>query len=73
MLARITTIGPEAVAGAIEGEVRGPVQGGCPEDVKRNEGIAHMLADGRSWSFIYAVTGCSRSTVAKVARRYAAA
>jgi DNA invertase Pin-like site-specific DNA recombinase len=42
---------------------------GRPEDVKRNSGIACMLAKGVSWSQIQAATGCSRATVAKIAKR----
>jgi DNA invertase Pin-like site-specific DNA recombinase len=44
---------------------------GRPEDVERNEGIAAMLRDGMSWSAIQAAAGCSRATVAKVAKRAA--
>jgi uncharacterized protein YerC len=46
---------------------------GRPEDTERNAGIASLLAEGRSWSFIQDMTGCSRATVAKVAKRAAAA
>jgi DNA invertase Pin-like site-specific DNA recombinase len=42
---------------------------GRPEDVERNAGIARMLAAGQSWSFIQDMTGCSRATVAKIAKR----
>lgn len=42
---------------------------GRPEDTKRNQGIADMLARGVSWSAIQAATGCSRATVAKIAKR----
>ena len=42
---------------------------GRPEDTKRNQGIADMLARGMSWSAIQAATGCSRATVAKIAKR----
>jgi DNA invertase Pin-like site-specific DNA recombinase len=45
---------------------------GRPEDTERNAGIASLLAEGRSWSFIQDMTGCSRATVAKVAKRGAA-
>jgi DNA invertase Pin-like site-specific DNA recombinase len=44
---------------------------GRPEDVERNEGIAAMLRDGMSWSAMQAAAGCSRATVAKVAKRAA--
>src|SRR5262245_4207504 len=42
---------------------------GRPEDVKRNATISKMLNAGRSWSGICDATGCSRTTVARVARR----
>ena len=42
---------------------------GRKEDVKRNAGIASMLAAGTSWNSIQAMTGCSRSTIAKIAKR----
>jgi uncharacterized protein YerC len=32
-------------------------------------GIATMLAGGMSWSAIPSVTGCSRATIAKIAKR----
>jgi DNA invertase Pin-like site-specific DNA recombinase len=44
---------------------------GRREDVDRNEGIAGMLRAKMSWSAIQAATGCSRATVAKVAKRAA--
>ncbi len=45
---------------------------GRPEDTERNAGIAAMLTDGKSWNAIQAVTGCSRATIAKLAKRAAA-
>jgi DNA invertase Pin-like site-specific DNA recombinase len=44
---------------------------GRPEDTERNAGIAGMLAAGQSWSTIQAATGCSRATIAKIAKRAA--
>ena len=44
---------------------------GRPEDTDRNAGIAGMLRSGMSWSAIQAATGCSRATIAKVAKRAA--
>jgi DNA invertase Pin-like site-specific DNA recombinase len=44
---------------------------GRPEDTARNDGIAGMLRSGMSWSAIQAATGCSRATIAKVAKRAA--
>jgi DNA invertase Pin-like site-specific DNA recombinase len=42
---------------------------GRPEDEKRNEGIIKMLEAGMSWNSIVAGTGCSRSTLARLAKR----
>jgi DNA invertase Pin-like site-specific DNA recombinase len=42
---------------------------GRPENTGRNAGIGHMLADCASWTAIQHATGCSRGTIAKVARR----
>ncbi len=39
------------------------------KNVARNNGIAAMLRAGSSWSQIQAATGCSRATVAKIAKR----
>ena len=44
---------------------------GRPEDTARNAGIASMLRAGSSWSAIQAAFGCSRATIAKVAKRAA--
>ena len=46
---------------------------GRPENIARNTGIAGMLRAGMSWTAIQAAAGCSRATIAKVARRAAAA
>jgi DNA invertase Pin-like site-specific DNA recombinase len=42
---------------------------GRREDTDRNAGIAGMLRSGMTWSAIQAAAGCSRATVAKVAKR----
>ncbi len=42
---------------------------GRQEDIRRNEGIAAMLRAGQTWDQIQATTGCSRSTVARIAKR----
>jgi DNA invertase Pin-like site-specific DNA recombinase len=42
---------------------------GRPEDLGRNNGIARMIVAGQSWSSIQAATGCSRATIAKIAKR----
>lgn len=44
---------------------------GRPEDTERNKAIGDMLAKGQSWSTIQAATGCSRSTIARLAKRAA--
>lgn len=44
---------------------------GRPEDAKRNAAIVDMLRDKRSWSSIQAATGCSRSTLSRLAKRLA--
>ena len=55
-----------------EGIAKGKAAGvyrGRPEDSNRLAGIAAMLTGGASWSTIQKATGCSRATIAKVARR----
>lgn len=42
---------------------------GRQEDVTRNANIAKLLANGLSWSDIQEATGCSRATIAKIAKR----
>ena len=57
-----------------EGQTRAKAAGaykGRPEDVVRNAAIATMLKRGASWSQIQDATGCSRATVAKIAKRVA--
>jgi DNA invertase Pin-like site-specific DNA recombinase len=56
----------------IEGQAKAKADGrykGRPENTDRNAGIASMLKAGVSWSQIQNATGCSRATVAKVAKR----
>jgi DNA invertase Pin-like site-specific DNA recombinase len=58
-----------------QGQAKAKAEGrykGRPEDTQRNAGIASLLAEGRSWSFIQDMTGCSRATVAKISKRTAA-
>jgi DNA invertase Pin-like site-specific DNA recombinase len=45
---------------------------GRQENKARNDGIASMLRAGSSWTQIQAATGCSRATVAKIAKRTSA-
>jgi DNA invertase Pin-like site-specific DNA recombinase len=55
-----------------QGQARAKAEGlykGRPEDTARNTGIAAMLKAGSSWSQIQAATGCSRATIAKIAKR----
>jgi DNA invertase Pin-like site-specific DNA recombinase len=42
---------------------------GRPEDAKRNAAIIAMLKAGQSWSSIINATKCSRSTLARLAKR----
>ena len=44
---------------------------GRPEDSMRNASIANMLAAKMSWTAIQSTTGCSRATIAKIAKRAA--
>jgi DNA invertase Pin-like site-specific DNA recombinase len=46
---------------------------GRPENVRRNKRIAAMLAAGTSYTAVQDATGCSRATVAKIAKRQRAA
>ena len=55
-----------------QGQAKAKAEGrykGRPEDTGRNEGIAGMLAAGQSWGAIQNVTGCSRATIGKIAKR----
>jgi DNA invertase Pin-like site-specific DNA recombinase len=55
-----------------QGQAKAKAEGkylGRVEDVARNAGIASMLKTGQSWSAIQAATGCSRATIAKIAKR----
>lgn len=42
---------------------------GRPEDAERNAGILKMLKAGMSWTSIQHATGCSRSTLSRLAKR----
>lgn len=42
---------------------------GRPENAKRNSAIVEMLKAKQSWSTIQKATGCSRSTLARLAKR----
>lgn len=55
-----------------QGQAKAKAEGkykGRAENTARNDGIAAMLRSGASWSTIQAATGCSRATVAKIAKR----
>lgn len=55
-----------------QGQARAKAEGrykGRPEDVQRNTAIASLLAAGQSWGSIQSATGCSRATIAKIAKR----
>jgi DNA invertase Pin-like site-specific DNA recombinase len=54
-----------------EGVERAKAEGvyrGRPVDTERNAAIAKMLKAGQSWSSIQAASGCSRSTIARIAK-----
>lgn len=54
-----------------EGQARAKAEGryrGRQEDTVRNTGIASMLTAGLSWTAIQNATGCSRATIAKIAK-----
>ena len=54
-----------------QGQAKAKAEGkyrGRPEDTARNAGIAAMLRAGESWTAIQAATGCSRATIAKIAK-----
>jgi DNA invertase Pin-like site-specific DNA recombinase len=55
-----------------QGQAKAKAEGryrGRPEDTARNEGIARMILAGQSWSAIQRASGCSRATIAKIAKR----
>ena len=55
-----------------QGQAKAKAEGryrGRQEDVKRNASISAMLEKEISWSQIQNATGCSRATVAKIAKR----
>ena len=55
-----------------QGQAKAKAEGkyrGRPEDVGRNSGIAAMLRAGESWTAVQRAFGCSRATIAKIARR----
>lgn len=55
-----------------QGQAKAKAEGkykGRAENTARNDGITAMLRSGASWSTIQATTGCSRATIAKIAKR----
>ncbi|MGR9319156.1 recombinase family protein [Rhizobium leguminosarum] len=54
--------------GIVAAQARGAYKG-RREDEERNAGIVKMLEKGMSWNTIVAATGCSRSTLARLAKR----
>jgi len=55
-----------------QGQAKAQAEGrykGRAEDLERNDGIGRMISAGQSWSSIQAATGCSRATIAKLAKR----
>jgi DNA invertase Pin-like site-specific DNA recombinase len=60
----------------MQGQEKAKAEGkyvGRPENTRRNSRIATMLAAGTSYSAIQDATGCSRATIAKIAKRSKAA
>ncbi|WP_050420316.1 recombinase family protein [Bradyrhizobium tropiciagri] len=56
----------------MQGQAKAKAEGkyvGRPENKRRNTRIATMLAAGTSYSAIQEATGCSRATIAKIAKR----
>jgi DNA invertase Pin-like site-specific DNA recombinase len=56
----------------MQGQAKAKAEGkyvGRPENKRRNTRIATMLAAGTSYSTIQDATGCSRATIAKIAKR----
>lgn len=56
------------VQGIEQAKAQGRYQG-RPEDTERNAAITKLLKAGQSWNDIVDATGCSRSTLARLARR----
>jgi DNA invertase Pin-like site-specific DNA recombinase len=59
-----------------QGQAKAKAEGryrGRPEDTARNAGIGAMLRAGESWTAVQMAFGCSRATIAKVAKRATAA
>ena len=59
-----------------QGTARAKAEGkykGRPADSGRNDSIASVLAAKQSWTTIQKATGCSRATIAKIAKRMASA
>lgn len=57
-----------------EGQAKAKAAGlykGRPEDRERNATIARLLAKGETWSQVQKTIGCSRATIAKIAKRSA--
>ena len=55
-----------------QGQAKAKAEGrykGRPEDVDRNAAIGRMLTSKQSWGEIQSFTGCSRATIAKIAKR----
>ena len=67
-LSRLTTGDCRQAQGQAKAKAAGTYRG-RPEDKARNDGIAAMLRAGQSYSAVQAATGCSRATVAKIAKR----
>lgn len=58
--------------GQAKAKIEGRYKGRYPEDTKRNARIACMLKAKQSWGSIQSATGCSRATIARIAKRITA-
>jgi DNA invertase Pin-like site-specific DNA recombinase len=59
-----------------QGQAKAKAEGryrGRPEDTDRNDRIARMLAANQSWGSIQSMTGYSRATITKIAKRHKSA
>lgn len=56
--------------GIVQAKAKGAYKG-RPEDAERNAAIVGMLNSGQSWNAIQAATRCSRSTIARLAKKQA--
>lgn len=61
-----------AAQGVLKAKLEGKYRG-RPPNTERNRGIMLMIKGGASWTDVQRAVGCSRATIAKLARRMATA